>query len=523
MAPPGETACRPPMSCGMGKWGAIPVESDTVYVDGSYTGGNSDGTVTKPYVTVSAGVSNAPDGAIVAIAAGSYSGPVYVFDPVRLWGVCPAQVTIESAGNIAVLLGSDEAELHGVTARNGGVWTGNVSEVLIDGVHVVDTAFLGVVVGGDASAMVRADVTMRSVLVERASRAAVVDYSSHLDVVDCELRDTQSGPQGRAYGLGFQRGILDAQPTGTVTTTRVEGVSSAGIYTVGAEVRFESVSVVDTQPNTFDESSGYAVAIQAGGEPSVVEIDGMFLESSYTAGLYVRGSEATVTALTVLDTLPGRADDVAGSGLIVTAEGDLASVVDARWSFIDLSHEAGVAVWESDLTLTGLVLRATRARLDGKFGHGINVGGVSSSLVMTGSVIESNVAMGFQLNDGSASVAATILRGTESSEGGLFGDGVVVVATNALPSLTVSTSLIAGNARAGLSAFGAEATIENSHLECNPIALVSEALDGMRASIQDVGGNRCSCDDEERACKAESAALEPPLPLPAVPDPVSEL
>src|SRR5688572_26928029 len=53
MAVPGDAACRPVMPCGEGKWGELPVDASTVYVDGSYAGA-SDGSAAAPFTSIGA-------------------------------------------------------------------------------------------------------------------------------------------------------------------------------------------------------------------------------------------------------------------------------------------------------------------------------------------------------------------------------------------------------------------------------------------------------------------------------------
>lgn len=121
MALPGEIACRPVASCGSGSWGDILVEANTIYVDGSYSGGASDGSQGDPYVTVSDGLDSAPVGAIVAVAAGTYVEDVTIRRAVRLWGVCPDQVDVVATGADAsglVVTAAAGAEIRGIGLRH---------------------------------------------------------------------------------------------------------------------------------------------------------------------------------------------------------------------------------------------------------------------------------------------------------------------------------------------------------------------------------------------------------------------
>src|SRR5262245_32104898 len=119
MAVPGESACHAVMPCGAGKWGDIPVDAMTVYVDARYSGLDSDGSSDKPFTTISDAVAAAPTGALIAVAAGSYLEDVVIQGKaVRLWGKCPAEVELLGTGvGLAALFvreGASGTEVHGL-------------------------------------------------------------------------------------------------------------------------------------------------------------------------------------------------------------------------------------------------------------------------------------------------------------------------------------------------------------------------------------------------------------------------
>ena len=124
MAVPGEATCHPVMECGSGAWGNIPVDASTVYVDAAYAGGISNGSDTQPFTAIADAIAAAPDGALIAVAAGTYDEVVVFNKPLRLWGVCPEQgrghgqegSAFGAASLTAVYLGgaASGSELHGV-------------------------------------------------------------------------------------------------------------------------------------------------------------------------------------------------------------------------------------------------------------------------------------------------------------------------------------------------------------------------------------------------------------------------
>ncbi|HZO13354.1 MAG TPA: hypothetical protein VFB62_08840, partial [Polyangiaceae bacterium] len=140
MALAGESACRPVAPCPSGKWGDIPVETDTQYVDATFVGGN--GTAQAPWSTVQQAVDSASDGAIVAIAAGDYLENVTAQGKrVRLWGVCSDVVIV---GTVSIT--SDQSEVHtlAVSAPSAiALHVGPGNDVLLDRVWVRDAGIIG--------------------------------------------------------------------------------------------------------------------------------------------------------------------------------------------------------------------------------------------------------------------------------------------------------------------------------------------------------------------------------------------
>ena len=146
LAVPGESSCREIMACGAGKWGDIPLEPGAQYVDGSYAGGDSDGSEAKPWTSIQAAVDAAADGALVAVAEGTYAEPVLIQQRiVRLWGVCPSKVELNAPGEVngvSITSGADGSEIHGIAVTGADVGFGVLgsTDILLDRVWVHDTA-----------------------------------------------------------------------------------------------------------------------------------------------------------------------------------------------------------------------------------------------------------------------------------------------------------------------------------------------------------------------------------------------
>src|SRR5262245_39669206 len=145
MAVPGDLECHEPSDCGEGRWGNIPIEANTVFVDGSYLGTIVLGTETQPFTTIVDAAAAAPQGGLIAIAAGSYVGSVFVAKGLRVWGRCASLVEIVASPDLpSAVLDSDASELHGVALGGDSslVITGAL-DVVLDGVWIHDTDFPG--------------------------------------------------------------------------------------------------------------------------------------------------------------------------------------------------------------------------------------------------------------------------------------------------------------------------------------------------------------------------------------------
>jgi hypothetical protein len=102
-------------------------------------------------------------------------------------------------------------------------------------------------------------------------------------------------------------------------------------------------------------------------------------------------------------------------------------------------------------------------------------------------------------------------KGTESA--GTFGDGVSVVRSDQDANAFIWASRIEATARAGVSNFGGKVEISTTTLECNPIQLNGESLEGADASFVDSGGVGCGCAGSTETCAVSSSELTPPEPL----------
>jgi hypothetical protein len=322
IAVPGDESCREVSPCATGQWGDIPVESNTQYVDGAYSGGNSNGSAAQPWTLIADGLTAAEPGAIVAVAEGTYDEDLRIADkPVRLWGKCPALVTVSGSATFAAILvglGADGSEIRsiGITSASNGAFSSGSLDVWFDRVWVHDmpgrgistqddygpasirvtdslverVAAIGLFVGGatgtfercsvrdiapiasgrggifiavepDPATATRAAVTISSCLLQRGQEVGINIGSSDAEVTGTVVRDVSSSPNG-LYGLGMSlyEGSLGVSNV-SVRTSVVERTQYLGVLVVDANATIEHTFIHDVFPRTSDNGFGDGIAV----------------------------------------------------------------------------------------------------------------------------------------------------------------------------------------------------------------------------------------------------------------------
>ena len=144
----GEATCQPMADCGTGRFGKIKTSAGTIFVDGSYTGGGSDGSLTKPHVTISEALKSAKSGAHIAIATGEYNEDLMIDSPVIIEGRCPTKVAVRGQGKAlaAIVVSADNVQLRNltVTGQDKGINIDGAQSVIIDGLAIIDSGSTGV-------------------------------------------------------------------------------------------------------------------------------------------------------------------------------------------------------------------------------------------------------------------------------------------------------------------------------------------------------------------------------------------
>jgi len=574
IAVPGDATCRVLGDCGTSKWGNIPLDSSTQYVDASYLGGDSNGSAERPWGRIQAGVYAAAPGAVVAIAAGVYAEDVFVDKPVRIWGRCPELVSLEGIGSyfwaLSLEVGSSNSEVRGLSI------TGPVDAVLVSGATGVvleqlwlhdtgewgldvqsglgpaeatlrdslieATQHLGVFVDGagavlhiDRSAVrdvyptaaipitstaivsqLFASVRVTQSIVERPPDVGVRAVNGFLALEGVLLRDQQRIGEGQAGVLVTANSETGDPSQATISASVIEGAVAQAIHATGSRADIDATTVLAPRLN------GHGVTVtryEHAGGPAEVTIRDSTIREAEEAAMVVIGGTLTAEGVLVRDVLPRPRSGTVGYGLSVQADRLLAAPSQAtlRDSVIERASDVGIAVAGSQVMVEHTRVSDTRPSRALR-GHGIHaqhdtVVDLPATLGLTDVLVERSYEFGIVAQNAWLSAERVTVRDTlPTPEAGTFGDGIALISDRAVES-TLTAVRVEGSARAGIASFGARAFLGASELSCNTVQLVAEQNYGTPGSIQSLGENRCFCNSESQSCKVISAGLAPPPPL----------
>ena len=530
MAIPGETVCRELADCGAAPWGNIPIDGEVVqFVDGSYVGGDSDGTAERPWSTIQQGIDVAETGGLVAVAEGSYPEQlVIVSHAVRLWGRCPALVEVTGEDVFSVDVGSETegspeagTEVHTIAISGAGlgIVASDALDVLVDRVWVHDTGDVGLLL---ADAWGPASVLVSGSLFEANTGAGMLGASASLVIDESVIRDAVVGAGADGRGISVERFSAEGASL-ALHRSVLERNHAGGLFLGGADAAIDATVIRDTRPAT-EGSFGLGIDIvRSSTIPSVgssVEVHRSVISGNRLIGIIAEGSEVLIEDSVVRDTDADPASNATGAGIIAqlaTATGARASLT-LRQSLIDRNHDVGFGLVSSDALLESVLVRGTQpVPLDGTRGLGMILSyhpelspeEQASRATIRWSRVEDNRVVGISVVGGALQAESLHVLTTSSLDDGRFGDGVVVLGGPLPASLSLQGSAVESNARAGVANFGAAAAIADTRFDCNAIDLDGEIFI-TPFSFEDLGGNQCGCGAEPAPCQVASSSLEPP-------------
>jgi hypothetical protein len=475
MAVPGETSCREVAPCGTTKWGGIPVESDTEYVDASFAG-ISDGSQAAPWTTIGDAIAAAVPGAMVAIASGTYAEDILIINKsVRLWGRCPAEVVVSGVGihaaAIFVRTGASGTELHDLSVTNqdgAGVAVIGAEDVLVDRLWVHNTFYRGV----DAEFLGPTSITLSRSLVEQTREfgfyAAGVEGLVDASVIRDALTDAQ-GLTGR--GVDIKAPTTGERANVTVRGSLIERNREVGIFVIRSDAVVEATVVRDTTVN--DQGlDGRGIVIQAhdSGARASGSVRACVVERNQTEGIFVSGSDALIEATVVRDSQLDPEERI-GRG-ITFQDSAMAgpSIAKLRSSLVERNQEGGVVLHGSQVLIESTLVRDTQSIPAGLFGRGIGVQsnvmtGAVATATIRGSIIERSREVGVFGLAGDVTIESTAVRDSLPNPLGMGGHGINIEGDSTTGRQAIAAirfSLVERSAELGVALFTADGAIENT-------------------------------------------------------------
>lgn len=493
---PGDAECHELAPCGSGPWGDIPVAADTQYVDGAYSGGNSDGSAGAPWTTVQAGIDAAEPDAIVAVAAGSYAESLLLSDkPVRLWGRCPSQTEVASDVSPTVLVsdGAHGSELHqlAISGSGGGVLALGVSGIVLEDVWIHDTGLDGLHLRGPPGSC---DVTVRDCLVERARQFGLYARGCDVELERSSVRETLADSDGN-WGWGIMLNRASDSPTlasARLQRCVVEQSRGLGLGLFGVDAVVQSTVVRSTETNGQGQrGEGVVAQSEVDAERTIATFESCLIEHNHNVGLLIFGAAVELVGTAVRTTEP---DDLGrnGRGIVVQQRPDsgMRGALSARDSRIELSHDAGVFVDGSDARLERVVVSRTEPTGSGPGGMGLIAGlqpsnGERASVTVQSSVIEHNHYIGVSAYGVDLILERTAVRDTQPHPMIGLGRGVEVAereGTSEESRAVVRSCRIERNHEIGLLISGSQALLEDTWV--HEIAPAANGFYGRGVQVQ---------------------------------------
>jgi len=276
MALPGDTSCKPIATCGDAPWGDIPVEPNTVYVDGSDTGGAADGTAMAPFTTISEALAVAEPSAIVAIAEGQYAESLTVITPVRLWGRCAALVHLQPLdifdAAVDLQVTAADSEIHGLSITGSMQLLGNTR---------FEESFVSQTPDNGLFALSAEVLIRRSVFDDNAKLGILMVWGA-LTFEDSVVRANAA----RAFGPAVIGSVMPGEDASlTIRDSVIQGLTAYGAVAAGAHVDVERSVIRDIRANGDRFGDGIALKALEDGTGATGRIVDTFIGETARAGV----------------------------------------------------------------------------------------------------------------------------------------------------------------------------------------------------------------------------------------------
>ena len=283
--------------CPSDGWAAdLPTEGPIVYVDSDAAPGGN-GQRETPFNLLSDALSQASDGAIVALRSGDHAGPIQLTRDVTLWGACAAATRLVSSA------ADEPSSLHAI------------ANVTVRGLTVTGPR-PAIEVGIDGEDTPQAQLTLDTVAIVDVVRSALAVWpQAQLTADNVWVNGVSPLPDTGRSGL-----LVIAERGNLVLRQAVlEGGSRVGLLAIdSADVSFEDVAIRRIALDADDFGLGVVAATNA--QVSLVRT---VIEDVYEYGVQVDGATVDGQQLAVRDVAIADETRAVGYGLYVDEAGQL--------------------------------------------------------------------------------------------------------------------------------------------------------------------------------------------------------
>ena len=458
-------------ACGLGTWGNLPVDGDSVYVNVEAEP-DGDGSESAPLTSIQAGLDAAGEagGGLVAVAGGDYAETLKMIKKhggVHLAGRCRELVKIdasvgdESTPGIEIDVKGESVEVSGVTVRKSkyaGVLVGSGTVALLDST-VAKNKYVGV--WAEQTGAKPINLTLDRCLVRANKDTGLYVYSSgtSVNLMDTTVENTKLVSGGdSANGIYMSGGAsLTAQDctvsgntgigiyiaSGGILNMKdcvVSGNTGLGVIGTGSDTSLTLQDTVVTNTLPIESKSGFGVAVSDGAR---LEARSSQITKNIGVGLIVMdpGSYVHLEESTISDTKSTGEAWLPAEGLQGTSSGGVGLMVArgaelyAENSLIARNLQFGVMVFDEGTlaTLHSTTIEDTTPSENGYQAVGIEIGG-GATFNSEDCLIRGNQGMGLIAYDTGTNVTLqrTTIASTSHAPGSpdatTVGLGVVVEA-----------------------------------------------------------------------------------------------
>ncbi|WP_437630269.1 right-handed parallel beta-helix repeat-containing protein [Sorangium sp. So ce854] len=356
-----------------------------------------------------------------------------------------------------------------------GVVTSGAGEVVLAHAWIHDTADMGIVLEGSLGP---SSMTVSGSLIEATADVGIAAAGADLTVEATVVRDGRprgNGVTGRGIHVQYDE-LTRTRSTLALRTSLVERNRGFGVSVIGSDAIIDAIAVRDTMP-AIDGNSGVGAFISndpGTHERSTTTLSGSVVERNHLFGVGVFGSDATIEAVVVRDTHEWVRGGTAGNGVVIIADADMheRANVTLRASLLERNHDTGMTVEGSDATIAATIVRDSLPSIkESNLGRGILIKqGVGTDLdpsrvaILT-SLVEHNQDIGVHVAGSVTTIEATVVRDTLPTDGARGGVGIEVSNPDDArerASLALSSSLVERNHEIGIRVSGADAAIEST-------------------------------------------------------------